>query len=487
MTKSLLFAFLFLIAFVVFSFSNVHAQSNIPALQPILFNLPGQNIPAQIDATTIQVHFNPKEISIDKKTPWQHHRNSESDAPTLEFTSGEPYRLQFELFFDRYEEGKSVQEYTDKIQKLVLATPEKKRPPVCLITWGDLKFKCVLESFDVKFTDFLSDGTPVRASANIVLSEFVPADKKLSNYALELGQVLELIDASQNSLPLLNSYGAESLQTVQGQVFGDLDVDYSDTPVFPLPELGITDIASGSETPDEIHVTKGFRVEVSGPSGGKNEDNAWETATGGALNIEVAPASVGSDQFQSTPGHKFVEELQLKGPMKKIKKDLVNWIKEKPLTCKKCKDVTLSLVGQDDKVTNQIQFQALDVFFFKNEILFASIQDDRFYLTVINIERTRADGSSFSGPPRIFVVLPTSSPAFTPVVVAGTGFDNGAIPFFGSIPSVPIFNTSIQNIPLIGSISTGVTIVPPAAPAGAGNVRVEYFGQMSNPFPFTKN
>ncbi len=32
-----------------------------------------------------------------------------SDAPTLEFTSGEPYRMNFELFFDRYEEGQAAE------------------------------------------------------------------------------------------------------------------------------------------------------------------------------------------------------------------------------------------------------------------------------------------------------------------------------------------------------------------------------------------
>src|SRR5688500_12860386 len=75
----------------------------------------------EVNTEKITVYFNPKEYTITKSTPWKHHNIQGLDAPTLEFTSGEPYRIQFELFFDRYEEGKSVREVTDKIEKLALA------------------------------------------------------------------------------------------------------------------------------------------------------------------------------------------------------------------------------------------------------------------------------------------------------------------------------------------------------------------------------
>ena len=56
----------------------------------------------------IDVLFNPKEYTITKATPWKHHDIQGLDAPTLEFTSGEPYRCQFELFFDSYEEARAL-------------------------------------------------------------------------------------------------------------------------------------------------------------------------------------------------------------------------------------------------------------------------------------------------------------------------------------------------------------------------------------------
>lgn len=94
---------------------------------------------------------------------------------------------------------------------------------------------------------------------------------------------------------------------------------------FAFPDDGEDDgnppALADRHVPDEMLVSKGFRIEVTGPSGGKNEDNAWETCTGGALCIEVAPASVENDQFHiATPGHKFVGEVRLRGPMTKSRR-----------------------------------------------------------------------------------------------------------------------------------------------------------------------
>lgn len=124
--------------------------------------------------------FNPKEYVITKSTPWKHHNVQGLDAPMLEFTSGEPYRLQVELFFDGYEEKKSVRKFTDAIEKLALVNPEIHRPPECLVSWGTgLCFKCILESFNLRFTLFLDDGTPVRAVMNCVFKEFSTKEDQL--------------------------------------------------------------------------------------------------------------------------------------------------------------------------------------------------------------------------------------------------------------------------------------------------------------------
>lgn len=69
-------------------------------------------------------------------------------------------------------------------------------------------------------------------------------------------------------------------------------------------------------TPDEMLVVLGFTVSIDNAGTGSDPDSAWETVSGGSLNIEVADASVGTDQsHQTTPGHKYVDTLTLKGPL----------------------------------------------------------------------------------------------------------------------------------------------------------------------------
>lgn len=100
----------------------------------------------------------------------------------------------------------------------------------------------------------------------------------------------------------------------------------------------------GATIPDEMHVIKGFKIEITSTDGSKEVDTAWESCTGGALCIEVTPASPGVSDPNlpppgtgqlpvATPGHKFVEEIQLRGPMtqsrKWIAKNINNTIKDK--------------------------------------------------------------------------------------------------------------------------------------------------------------
>ena len=66
-----------------------------------------------------------------------------------------------------------------------------------------------------------------------------------------------------------------------------------------------------TQRPDEMLVLKGFRVEIQASYGTHEVDSAWETCTGGGLNIEVADPTPGV----TTPGHLFVDEITLRGPI----------------------------------------------------------------------------------------------------------------------------------------------------------------------------
>ena len=117
----------------------------------------------------ITVLFNPNQITINKKANWKPVFIKETDPTAYQFTHGEPALLTMELLCDTYEARTDVRTQTDQI--FFLTTIEKHgaihRPPVCKLMWGKFDFKnfqWVLTSLNQRFTLFLNDGTPVRAT-----------------------------------------------------------------------------------------------------------------------------------------------------------------------------------------------------------------------------------------------------------------------------------------------------------------------------------
>lgn len=72
-----------------------------------------------------------------------------------------------------------------------------------------------------------------------------------------------------------------------------------------------------------------FTVQISGAGTGSDPDSAWETCSGGGLNIEIADSSTGTDQSHTTtPGHKYVDSLTLHGPLTSGREAMAGWITE---------------------------------------------------------------------------------------------------------------------------------------------------------------
>jgi len=117
--------------------------------------------------------FNPAEISIDKSVPWSRAADSTDDAPSLEFTAGEPKSMSFELMFDTFESRENVyQKFVASLDTLTVADPQLKRPPMLTFTWGGLPaFSGVVESISTKYTMFLPDGQPCRATVQLKMKQ----------------------------------------------------------------------------------------------------------------------------------------------------------------------------------------------------------------------------------------------------------------------------------------------------------------------------
>src|SRR5580704_12889916 len=117
--------------------------------------------------TSFQVLFNPTQYSVDKGNTIAQAAIPGLEAPILQYVHGNTRTLSMDLYFDTYEEGRDVRDATDNVYDLLLIDPDTHAPPICDIAWGSFTFRGVVDSVSGKFTLFLADGTPVRATLSV--------------------------------------------------------------------------------------------------------------------------------------------------------------------------------------------------------------------------------------------------------------------------------------------------------------------------------
>ncbi|HZY41571.1 MAG TPA: LysM peptidoglycan-binding domain-containing protein [Anaerolineae bacterium] len=129
---------------------------------------------------SIECLFNPKEYTFTKSNNWSQSKTKGKNVPKLEFNGGNPTDLKVQLFFDTYEAGEDVRKkYTNPIWQLAMVNKDKQdpktkksEPPKCEFRWGALwSFKAVVADITQKFTLFLPDGTPVRATLDVTFRQ----------------------------------------------------------------------------------------------------------------------------------------------------------------------------------------------------------------------------------------------------------------------------------------------------------------------------
>ena len=122
----------------------------------------------------IEALFNPNQYSISKSNSIAESAIPGLEAPILHYVHGNTRTLDMDLFFDTYEEkGKSVKDLTDKVYELLNIVSATHAPPICKIEWGGLTFNGVLDHVSGKFTLFLPDGKPVRATLSVSFKEYI--------------------------------------------------------------------------------------------------------------------------------------------------------------------------------------------------------------------------------------------------------------------------------------------------------------------------
>ncbi len=175
---------------------------------------PTRAIIKTIEGEKIEVEclFNPKEYTFAKTNSWPKNQKGGANQPVVTFGGGNPATLSMDLMFDTYQNArhkgtpKDVRTaYINNLWKMMYvddkAKDKKKNkqapPPKVLFTWGKAwSFEAVMTSLSVTFTLFLSDGTPVRATARVAFQ-----------------QVKDSKDLPQN--PTSGGLGGERVRTVE--------------------------------------------------------------------------------------------------------------------------------------------------------------------------------------------------------------------------------------------------------------------------------
>jgi len=136
-------------------------------------------------APPIPALFNPNQYGLEASNEFSETAVVGLDSPLLQYVRGGARMLSMELFFDTYEQRTDVRRHTDRIYNLLAIEPTTHAPPICKFTWGRFSFRCVVERVSGRFTLFLDNGTPVRASLSVGLKEYVDAGASSRSRALQ--------------------------------------------------------------------------------------------------------------------------------------------------------------------------------------------------------------------------------------------------------------------------------------------------------------
>lgn len=143
--------------------------------------------------------FNPSEFTVERTNQFTEVSVPGLSASTFQFLRGGSRTITMDLFFDTYEEGTDVRLYTDRItgwdsgstfsklsdggKGLMDIDSDLHAPPVCQFIWGSYIFPCIIERINKRFTMFLPDGIPVRATLGVTLREYKEYETQLQEAA----------------------------------------------------------------------------------------------------------------------------------------------------------------------------------------------------------------------------------------------------------------------------------------------------------------
>ena len=164
------------------------------------------------DKQVIPLHFNPAEYKLKKENSFAEIPIPGLESPPLQYVRGGARTLSMDLLVDTSDELENVKtKYVDLIERQQLKNSKLHAPPILDFIWDSEVFRGVLQSLEVTYLLFHSDGTPLRARLSVTLKEYRPVQ-------------VQIDENPQSSPDVEKRYVlrvGETLATVSGHVFRD--------------------------------------------------------------------------------------------------------------------------------------------------------------------------------------------------------------------------------------------------------------------------
>ncbi len=134
--------------------------------------------------------FNPEEYTLNQDNNLAVQGIPGLSGPVVQFVNGNLRTLEMELLFDTWDTPtlpkKDVRaEFTDRFVKLMEIDSDLHAPPLLLVSWTSLQFRCVLARVNQKFTMFDTEGKPVRARLTCLFNEVIDPEQEAKRLNLQ--------------------------------------------------------------------------------------------------------------------------------------------------------------------------------------------------------------------------------------------------------------------------------------------------------------
>jgi hypothetical protein len=160
---------------------------------------------------SFDVLFNPSELSRDRASHYASMPVPGLSMPILQYIRGESDVLSLELFLDRTDEGRDIDDDIEALVGFVTIDGTLHAPPVMEFAWANFKFTGVVTSFRQRMTLFSEDGRTLRARVSL----------SLKSYKSALVQLRELKLSSPDRTHVRVLREGETLAHIANEAYGD--------------------------------------------------------------------------------------------------------------------------------------------------------------------------------------------------------------------------------------------------------------------------